>query len=368
MIRTGFLKLKRERIIILTGRRAAKISVLSIVFSFIIFSLFLSLEGANPVEAYLNIFSFALSTELGLPATLHRGSLLLFSTLAFIVAYRAGIWNVGMEGQFYLGTIGAFAVAYAFPDLPSFLLIPMMLISAALFGAGYGAITGFLKGQLDVNEVVVALMLNNIAFWIVYLLVVGGPWAGSIESSSRPLPEPARAPMLWETPFTSLLAVALAILLHILLAHTSIGYQIKVYGSSPKVAKHVGITGLKVSVLVMALGGAISGLSGYHMWAGDAAFHQIPRPEAYKSIGDMTYWGIIIGLICLLSPLASIPASVFIGTITVGSTVLLRRFRLPFGLDILFLGIIILSFVAFQLFYNYRVKIERGSKHVAVHS
>ena len=354
------LRLKRERIVVLTGRRAVKVSALSVAFSFLVFSFFLYLEGANPVEAYINIFSFALSPELGLPTTLHRGLFLLFSTLSFIAAYRAGIWNVGMEGQFYLGTIGAFAVAFAFPNLPSFLLIPMMLASGALLGAGYGAITGFLKGKLNVNEVVVALMLNNIAFWIVYLLTVGGPWAGSIASSSRPLPEPARAPMIWETPFTSILAVALALLLYIFLRYTPIGFQIKVYGGSPNVARHVGISSLKIAVLVMALGGAISGVSGYHMWAGDEAFFLIPRPEAYKAIGDMTYWGIIVGLLCLLNPLASIPASIFIGAVTVGSTVLVRRFRLPFGLDILFLGIITISFVAFQFFYNYRIRVRRG--------
>ncbi|HID04562.1 MAG TPA: ABC transporter permease [Candidatus Caldiarchaeum subterraneum] len=360
MARLEGLSFKKERIIVLTGGRAVKISALSVAFSFLVFSLFLYLEGANPVEAYLNIFSFALAPELGLPATLHRGLFMLFSALAFIVVYRAGIWNVGMEGQFYLGTIGAFAVAFAFPNLPSPVLIPMMLASAALFGAGYGAITGFLKGKLDVNEVVVALMLNNIAFWLVYLLTVGGPWAGSIASSSRPLPEPARAPRIWETPFTSLLAAALAVILYIFLKYTPLGYQIKVYGGNPNVARHVGISSLKVSVLVMALGGAISGLAGYHMWAGDAAFYLIPRPEAYKAVGDMTYWGIIIGLICLLNPLASIPTSIFIGAITVGSTVLVRRFRLPFGLDILFLGIITISFVAFQFFYNYRIKMRRG--------
>lgn len=354
-------RLKRERIVVLTGRGASLISISSVVIAFAVFSGFLAIEGASPMTAYQNIFTFAFDPKLGLSTTFHRAFFMLFATLAFIVPMSAGLWNIGMEGQFYLGTIGAFAVAYAFPDLQPALLIPLMLLAAALFGAGYGAIAGFLKGKLNVNEVVATLMLNNIAFWLVYLLVVGGPWAGIAESTSRPLPSSARAPMIWNITSTCLLAIGIAVLIYVFLKYSSLGYQIRVLGNSPVAAKHIGISGTRLYILVMAVGGAVAGLSGYHMWAGDPAFYMIPRPEAYKAIGDLTYWGIIIGLICLLNSIAAIPMSVFIGSILVGSTVLVRRLRLPFGLDVLFLGIISLTFVAFQFFYNYRIKIiKRG--------
>ncbi|MEM0452610.1 MAG: ABC transporter permease [Nitrososphaerota archaeon] len=354
-------KLKRERVVVLTGREAVTISILSLVVAFIIFSGFLMLEGASPIEAYGHIFTFAFNPELGLSTTLHRGFFILFSTLAFIVPMSAGLWNIGMEGQFYLGTIGAFAIAYSFPNLHPALLIPLMLIVGALSGAGYGALAGFLRGKLNVNEVVVTLMLNNIAFWLVYLLTVGGPWAGIAESTSRPLPASAHAPIIWNIPFTSFLAIGIAVILYIFLKYSVLGYQIRVLGNSPVVAKHIGINATKITILVMAIGGAIAGLSGYHMWAGDPAFRLIPRPEAYKAIGDLTYWGILIGLICLLNSIATIPFSVFIGSIIVGSTVLVRRLRLPFGLDVLFLGVISLTFVAFQFFHHYRIKrIRRG--------
>lgn len=352
-------KLKRERVIVLSGREAVTISILSLIVAFVIYSGFLLFEGASPIEAYRNIFSFAFDPKLGLFTTLHRGFFILFATLAFIVPMRAGLWNIGMEGQFYLGTIGAFAVAYAFPHLHPALLIPLMLIVGAIFGAGYGALAGFLRGKLNVNEVVVTIMLNNVAFWLVYLLTVGGPWAGIAESTSRPLPPSAHAPVIWYTPFTSFLAVGVAIILYIFLNYSSLGYNIRVLGNSPVAAKHIGISAPKITILVMAIGGAIAGISGYHMWAGDPAFRMIPRPEAYKAIADLTYWGILIGLVCLLNSIAVIPFSVFIGSIIVGSTVLVRRLRLPFGLDVLFLGIISLTFVAFQFFHNYKIRRSR---------
>jgi simple sugar transport system permease protein len=356
MSRLETVKLKPERIPVLTGRQAIITSLISIAFSFIIFSIFVLIEGANPIDAYTNIFSFAFDPALGLQTSLHRGFFLLFQTLAFVVPYTARLWNVGMEGQFYLGTIGAFAVAYSLPSLHPSILIPLMLISGALFGAGYGAFAGFLRSKLNVNEVVGCLMLNNIAFWLVYLLTVGGPWAGIAESTSRPLPPNARAPVIWYTPFTSYLAIGIAIVLFFFLSKSAVGYKIRVLGNSPTAARHIGINASSVYILAMTIGGAIAGLSGYHMWAGDSAFYMIPRPEAYKSIGDLTYWGIILGLVCLLNPIAAVPTSIFIGSIIVGSTVLVRRLRLPFGLDVLFLGIISITFAAFQFFYLYRIK------------
>lgn len=349
-------RLKLEKVVALKGWDAAKVSIYSIIAAFIIFSVFLLLEGANPIEAYRHIFSFAFDPGLGLVSTLHRSMFLLFATLAFILPLKAGLWNIGMEGQFYLGTVGAFAVAYAWGDLPSGALIPLMLIAAALFGASYGVIAGFLRGKFGVNEIVVTLMLNLTAFWLIQFLIVGGPWAGIGECRSRPLPDSAIAPEIWGVPFTVFLALAISVIFLILFTRSKVGYQIRSFGSNPSAARHVGMSPFKISVLVMVVAGAIAGLSAYHMWAGDPRFYMIPQPEAYKSMGDFTYWGIMVGLLCLLNPLAAIPVSIFVGALKVGGPVLIRRMKLPFGLDLLFLGILFLSFVAFQFFYRYRIK------------
>lgn len=347
-------RLKLEKVLVLTGREAVKISIVSIIVAFIIFSIFLLLEGANPIDAYKHIFSYAFDPRLGLAPTIRTSMFLLFVTLAFIIPLRAGLWNIGMEGQLYLGTVGAFAVAYAWGGLPSGVLIPLMLIAAGLFGAGYGALAGFLRGKLGVNEIVVTLMLNFVAFWLIHFLI-SGPWAGIGEFRSRPLPESAIAPDIWKIPFTVFLVLAISVILYFLLTRSNIGYQIRSFGSSPSAAKHVGISPLKISVFVMAVGGAIAGLSAYHVWAGYPTFHLIPQPGAYGAIGGFTYWGIMVGLICFLNPLAAIPMSIFIGSMKEGGGVLQRRLGLPMGLDFLFLGILFLTFVAFQFFHRYRI-------------
>lgn len=357
-----FLKLKLERILVLTGREAVKISIASVIIAFIVFSLFLFVEGANPIDAYKHIFSFAFDPKLGLRTTLHRSTFLLLATLAFIIPLRAGLWNIGTQGQLYLGTVGSFAIAYAWGDFPSGALIPLMLIMAGLFGAGYGALAGFLKSRWGVNEIVLTIMLNNIGFWLIYGLVVGGPWMGIAESQSRPLPVSARAPMIGGVPFTVPLIFAISVVVYVLFTKSRIGYQIKCLGSSPSAATHAGIDPIKVSVLAMAMGGALAGLSAYHMWAGDPSFYLIPRPDAVRVIGEIMFWGILVGLVCLLNPLAAIPASIFIGSLREGAPVLVRRLKLTFGLDYVFIGVLFLTFVTFQFFQRYKIVRAKGEK------
>lgn len=350
------MRFRLERRLVLTGRDALKISIFSIIASFLIFSLLLIQEGVDPLLAFKEIFSYAYDPRFGLGLTLRRGMFLLFATLAFILPLRAGIWNIGTEGQFYLGTVGAFGVAYTFSELSLELLIPFMLIASAIFGAGYGAIAGYLKGKLDVNEIVVTIMLNNIAYWLIHFLVVGGPWMGTSESVSKPLPASARAPMIWEVQFTILLVLALSVLLHFLIKRTKIGYQIRVMGHNPVAAKYVGISSLKISLFVMAMSGAIAGLAAYHLWAGDPGFYMIPKPLSYQQQGQFMYYGIICGLISVLNPLAAIPTAIFISGMSVGSgTALVSRLGLGFGIDFALLGIIFLTLVAFQVFHQYKI-------------
>lgn len=353
-------RLKLERRLVLTGRDAIKISIFSIIATLVIFGILLIWAGVNPIEAYRQIFSYAYDPRFGLGLTIRSGMFLLFATLAFILPLRAGIWNIGVEGQFYLGTVGAFWVAYTLSDLPSGALIPLMLIVGALFGAGFGAITGYLKGKLNVNEIVLAIMLNNIAYWLIHFLIVGGPWMGAAESVSRPLPVSAWAPMIWEVPSTTFLVLAISVLLYLVLSKFAAGYQIRTLGSSSAAAKYAGMSPLKISLFVMVVGGAIAGLAAYHLWAGDPGFHMIPKPQTYKHQGNLTYYGIVCGLLCVLNPLAAIPTAIFISGITVGSSALIRRLGLGFGIDFTLLGILFLTLAAFQFFYQYRI--ARGKK------
>jgi hypothetical protein len=154
----------------LSGWKATSISIIAIIVALIFFSLIFLLDGVNPLLAYKEIFSYAFANSNGLPLTINRFIFLLFATYAFIIPFRAGLWNIGMTGQLYIGSLGAFAVLYAFggkvsrsADLNLWIVIPLMILAAMAGGAAIGAIAGVLKGKYNINEIVVTMILNFIA-------------------------------------------------------------------------------------------------------------------------------------------------------------------------------------------------------------
>jgi ABC-type uncharacterized transport system permease subunit len=354
-------KLKLEKRVALSGWRAALISILAILFALTLLSLLFIAAGVNPFVAYMQIFSYSFVNPFGLPLTINKAIFLLLCTYAFIIPYKAGLWNIGMTGQLYAGSICAFAIVVAFggkalgnPVLSPGLVIPLMLIGAAVGGMVVGAIAGFLKGKFNVNEIVVTMMLNFIAFWLVsFMIKEGGPFMKSGgEGESFSLPESIFAPLIQGVPFTIFIALGLAVLLYYLFAKTRIGYQIKAYGLSPSAARYAGIKTTMIPLVVFIMGGAIAGLAGYHYFAAVPGLYKIPK--SYGEFGDLAFYGIICGLISLGNPIAAIPVALLFGGLSNGGRFVQGQLHMSFGVDYALLGVLMISLVAFQFFYRYK--------------
>jgi simple sugar transport system permease protein len=238
-MRIGSYELKIEKRLALAGWEAAIISIFAIIFALALFSIIFILDEVNPLLAYQEIFAYAFANPYGLPLTINRFVFILLCTSAFIIPFRAGLCNIGMPGQLYAGALAAFAVLFAFggkalppPDLSPAILIPLMLIAAALGGAGMGAIAGFLKGKFNTNEIVVTMIMNFIAFWLVaHMIKEGGPFMNpGGRGESFELPPSVRAPLIRGVPFTVFFALGVAALLYFVFAKTKIGYQIRAHG------------------------------------------------------------------------------------------------------------------------------------------
>jgi ABC-type uncharacterized transport system permease subunit len=376
-MRIGRYGLKLEKRLTVTGWQAAIISILAIVFALVLFSIIFILGGINPLLAYQEIFSYAFANRFGLPLTINRFIFLLLCTCAFILPFRAGLWNIGMTGQLYTGALGAFAVLYAFGSKASLslelspgIVIPLMLIAAALGGAGIGAIAGFLKGRFDINEIVVTMMLNFIVFWLVaFMIKEGGLFMNpGGRGESFEIPPSGYAPLSMGVPFTVFLALGLAGLLYFLFAKTKIGYQIKAHGHNPAAARYAGISAFGIPLLVFALGGAVAGLAGYHYFAAVPGVYKIARNYAY--FGDLAFYGIICGLISLGNPLAAIPVTLLFGGLSIGGRFVQGKLGMAFGVDYALLGVLMITLVAFQFFYRHKivwVKTEEKGLDVGVH-
>ena len=360
-MRSGGYKLKLEKRLRIGGWEAALIQILAILFALALFSSVFILAGINPLMAYQQIFAYAFANPNGLSLTIYRFIFLLLCTSAFIIPFRAGLWNIGMTGQLYAGALGAFAIPLAFgakefrTNFSPEIIIPLMLIASALGGAGVGAIAGFLKGKLDVNEIVVTMMLNSIGFWLVsFMIKEGGPlMSPGGEGQGFKLPPSLYAPQIMNVPFTILLALGIAVLLYWMFAKSSIGYQIRAHGSSPAAARYAGISTVKIPLLVFILGGAVAGLAGYHYFAAVPGLYRISSDYGY--FGDLAFYGIICGLISLGDPVAAIPVALLFGGLSVGGRYIQGKLHMGFGVDYALLGVLMIALVAFQFFYRYKI-------------
>lgn len=195
----GDYKIRLQKRLTLSGWQAAMISILAIVVALALFSVIFILAGVNPFLAYREIFSYAFFNPFGLPLTMNRFVFLLLCTYAFIIPYRAGLWNIGMTGQLYAGSLAVYGVLLALGAdksatvlPPPIIVLPLLLLAAAAGGAALGAVAGFLKGKYDINEIVVTMMLNFMMFWLVsFMIKEGGPFmnpGGRGRASSCPTP------------------------------------------------------------------------------------------------------------------------------------------------------------------------------------
>ena len=345
-----------EKRIVCTSLDAIKIAVLSIVLTFILFSLFFWLEGISPVTGYFQMFSYAFGTSTGIELTIRRMGFMLLVTLAFIFPQRAGVLNIGATGQLYAGMLAAIGIGLWGKSLGSWTLMPLMVAGAILSGGFLSAFVAYLRAKMNVNEIVVALMLNSIMFYLVKYLIEG-PW---MDPSGRPesaqLVKAARIPMIPGTsvPYSIFLAIAIAVVLYFVLSKTSFGYEIRLTGANPACARYAGVSFLKIALLTMFIGGAIAGIAGVHQTAGIRGVYRIHRYFALYP-GTWAYYGIVFGLISLSNPLAAIFVTFFFSGMQVGTQALQSRLGMGYGADLAFVGILMIVLVSGQYFYHKKI-------------
>lgn len=350
--------LKIERRTELPSRTVLMMAVLAVIATLIAFSILFWYEGITPFEGYKSMFSYAFKPSEALPLTLRRTIPFLLLTLAFIIPNKGGIWNIGGQGQFYMGAIAATGLSFLFHNQPAYVLIPIMIGGAALLGAGWAGIAGVLKGKMQVNEIITTLMLNWIAILFVRHLVEGGPWmseAGRPESklivASGRMPGLKFGGIL--IPYTIIIAIIIAIFLFFFFKRAKLGYEIRTVGENPIAARSSGMSFTKVAVVTMLIGGALAGIAGYHQ-----AANVVTRLRSDLS-PEWGFYAIVIGLLVNRNSLGAIVGSFVVAGFLVGTSALQMFLGMTYGAGPTFIGILFLLFAAFQFFNNYKVEWER---------
>lgn len=360
-------------------------SIMGVVLALIIGGFVLRAAGAtDPIATYREIFKegfgtptdwragfVALFTNSDCPKgllcfgplsdTFVKASPILLTSLACIVAFRMKLWNIGADGQMFLGAWAATGVAlFVLPKTTDrVVMLGAMALAGILAGLLYGAIPGFLKARLNINEIITTLMLNYIAYKLLEFFVVVGPWSiGDFESTGR-FPTPATWPRLTENaeriPITAgltahpgiFLGIVAAIVLAWVLFRSRWGYTIRVIGNNPKAARYAGISIEKNIILVMALSGALAGLAGMNEVA---ALRELTG-RFQRGYG---FTGVIVAWLARLNPLAAILVSFLFGGLLVGTKLIQ-----PQGISSMLQGVILFVVVGTELIFRYRVKLEK---------
>ncbi len=221
--------------------------------------------GHNPIEAYIQLFRGAFVGKLNLGTTLQKFLPLLLTAMAFAVAARAGVFNVGVEGSMYLGAISAAWVGFTFSSLPGVVIIVFAILIASIVGALWSAIPGSLRAGLEVNEVCSTILLNYVAIHITSYLV-NGPLSGKTGvPQTPPIAEGAKLTQFLRPSqaHTGLfIGIVVVILLIWIMNRSTIGYRLTSIGFNAKHAEYVGINPKKGILLAFLMSGAIGGLTG----------------------------------------------------------------------------------------------------------
>ncbi len=260
------------------------VPILTALLAFFVGGLVMLLTGSDPIATYEAIWNgtglqwFLPWTDdretaaLNLQQTLIVTTPLILTGLAVAFAFRAGLFNIGGQGQYIVGTIAAVWVGSELSSLPGWLHIVLAILAACAAGALWAGIAGLLKATVGANEVISTIMLNYVALWIgVYLFSLGGPLQNDRDRSlpvSNDIVEAAHLPVFWGDPVLQGLHIGLffalvaAVVFWFLLNRSTTGYEVRAVGLNPEAARYGGMSVGKNYVLVMAVCGLFAGFAG----------------------------------------------------------------------------------------------------------
>ncbi|MEA1939388.1 MAG: ABC transporter permease [Candidatus Caldatribacteriota bacterium] len=313
--------------------------LIAVMFALLVGAIVILIIGEDPIFVYKVLFSNALGSKVGWGNVLFRSTPLIFTGLTVAFAFRCGLFNIGGEGQMYIGTFFATWVGFTFTNLPSFLLIPLCIIAAATGGALWAAVPGILKAKSGVHEVIVTIMMNWIAASLTFYLVLQfkAPPTEAMKAAgvkqmiphTREIAEAARLPRIYhllksinidfpsyvQANVSFFIAIAVAMLVYYILWKTNLGYEIRAVGYSPLAAEYGGINVSRNIVLAMVISGALAGLVATNEVMG---FKYRWRQELFTGYG---FNGIAVALLGKNHPFGVVLAAILFGVLNYGGAI-----------------------------------------------
>jgi ABC-type uncharacterized transport system permease subunit len=332
--------------------------LLNLVSAFLVAALAIYLLGESPLESLAILFNSAIINPEGLSYTLFYASTFIFTGLAVSIAMKGGLFNIGAEGQMYVGGLGL-TVALLTLDhtLPAWLLVPAAMVGSALFGAAWAFLPGYLQARRGSHVVVTTIMFNFIAadmmnFIIVKYLIPEGQQnpASRVFSDAAALPQlNTWLPILGDTPLniSFLIAIAALVIYGVMVWRSSWGYQLRATGLNQHAAHYAGVSISRMVIVAMLVSGALAGLAAVNSVMGSTHYLSLNFPAGAGFIG------IAIALMGRQHPVGIFLSSVLFGALIQGGFDLsLEKPNIPQETFIFIQGLIILFCGAMEHFYG----------------
>jgi general nucleoside transport system permease protein len=315
--------------------------LITVLLAFFVGGLVVLFTGHNPLNTYRAIFegtglnwffpwlseSDRIIAELNLQQTLIATTPLILTGLAVAFAFRCGLFNIGGQGQYLVGTFAAVWIGSSFDGMPGFLHVVLAMLGAMAAGAVWGGIAGLLRATTGANEVISTIMLNWIAVWMgLFLFGLGGPLQSSTDTDkpvSNDIVEGAKLPVWWGDPELQglhiglFIALGAALVFWVILNRTRTGFEVRAVGFNPEAARSAGISVGRNYVLVMAICGVFAGLAG----SLDILGWQFRLATNSIQISDVGFVGIAVALLGRNTAIGTVFAALLFGALSTGTSV-----------------------------------------------
>ncbi len=326
-------------------------SVWAIIAALLVGSLLILSSGHNPIDAYYALFEGAFFEYYGIASTLVKMSPLILVGLAVTVPLRAGQFNIGAEGQIYMGALFATWAALYLPAMPGWLHISICSLTGALGGALWALIPAYLKAYHRINEIIITLLMNYVAINIVSYFVSGPMMAEDAPYPySDEIPEALNLPHIMERTDAHvgvIVGLGMAVVLYFVFQRTTLGFSFATVGRNPLAARYAGISVKRNIIGAFLIGGALAGLAGTFEVLGlkYRLFHLFSPGYGFD--------GVVITFLSGANPLFVVLAATFLGGLRAGAGVMQRAVGVDTTAVEAIQGLVVI-FVATGLAFHYR--------------
>lgn len=343
---------------------AYAVPAFSLVVAAGVMTLVLLATGHAPGYTFRRLIDAAFVGTRNLDNTIVAATPLAFTGLCAAIAFRMNLFNIGGEGQLYVGSILGAAAGIAAGNHSGWLSVPLMIVAGAAGGAALALVPGVLRAFLSTNEIITSLMLNYVAALLLdYLIFDSMSYLRDPLSVGFPqgklLPNAATWPVFHlggiALPFGSVVAIVLALVVLVLYARTRFGFEVQVIGDSPRAARYAGMSTRRKILAVMALSGAVAGVGGASQ-TGD--FRHVLDPKGLEQAG-YGYAGIVVAALGRYNPVAVVVIAFVLGGLQ-NAGYALQGADFPSGLVGVMQGLILFCALGGELLVRYRVRIARS--------